>query len=289
MSSGKRFVVTLLSLTSLIVYLFVSAPPPLPEKAGSGLAIPIDKVFAIAEAENDAVRALWTEEIVGKGKLAGLKFDEHWRDEGMEAGPLPALFLRETAKSLEKDPVRLSLFLGSRFPINPANRFEGVQADKFAVLAETLAPEFFLMPDTGLYTGMFPDIAVAKPCVTCHNEHPDTQKKDWRINEVMGATTWSYPEPTVSAEEALQIVAALRRGFRDAYGAYLAKVETFSNRPPIGDRWPRDGYFLPTVEAFMAEVHARTSTRSLNELLAAASPKKPAAEIIANPSGGPEP
>lgn len=286
--SGKGFVVTVLSLSALIVYLFVSAPPPLPEKAVAGLAIPIEKVFAVAEAENDAVRALWTEEIVGKGKAIGLKFDEHWRDEGVEAGPLPALFLRETAKSLEKDPVRLSLFLGSKFPINPANRFEGVQGDRFAALAETRAPEFFFMPDTGLYTGMFPDIAVAKPCVTCHNEHPDAQKQDWRLDEVMGATTWSYPEPAVSAEEALQLVAALRRGFRDAYEAYLAKVGTFAKRPAIGDRWPRDGYFLPAAEVFMGAVYARTSTSTLSALLAVVSPQKPAAESLANPNRGPE-
>ncbi|HYE36301.1 hypothetical protein [Methylocaldum sp.] len=131
----KGFVIAVLTLTALIVYLFVSAPPPLPEKPDSGSSIPIEQVFAIVEAENDAIRILWTEEIVGKGKAAGLKFDEHWRDENVDAGPLPALFLRETATSLEKGPVRLSLFLGSDFPLNPANRFQGLQMDKFALIS----------------------------------------------------------------------------------------------------------------------------------------------------------
>jgi adenylate cyclase len=281
----RRFIVAVLALGALNAYLFASAPPLLPEKAASGTAIPIERVFAIVASENDAVRTLWTTEFVGKGKAVGLRFDEHWRDEELEAGPLPSLFLRETARSLEKDPVRLSLFLGSDFPLNPANRFQGVQVEKFALIRQNREPQFFYAADTGLFTAMFSDIAVAPPCIECHNDHPDAPKRDWRLNEVMGATTWSYPEATVSPEEALQIVAALRNGFRAAYSAYLAKAETFARRPEIGARWPRDGYFLPSPEAFMAEIEARVSGATLNGILAAAIPPKPAADAVAHPAG----
>ncbi|HWO99945.1 MAG TPA: DUF3365 domain-containing protein [Methylococcus sp.] len=281
----RHFVLASLALLALVVYLFVSAPPPLAGKALAGPAIPVERLFTLVEAENDAVRALWTQDIVGAGKAAGLKFDEHWRDADVEAGPLPALFLRATAVYLEKDPARLSLFLGSDFPINPANRFQGPQMEKFHLIKETQAPQFFFAADTGLYTAMYPDTAVASPCVSCHNEHPDSPKKDWKLHEVMGATTWSYPEASVSTEELLRIVAALRRGFQEAYTAYVKKAEGFARRPEIGSKWPKDCYCLPSVPTFMAEVERRTSTDTLKALFAAVSPPIPAGGIASTQAG----
>ncbi|MBL8198768.1 MAG: DUF3365 domain-containing protein [Chromatiales bacterium] len=278
------FVLIALTLTALIVYLFVSAPPPLPEQAAADADIPVDRVFALVEAENDAARALWTREIVGAGKSVGLSFSEDWREAGEEAGPLPALFLRETAKNLEKDPVRLSLFLGSDAPINSANRFEGQQKDFFAAIRRTGEPQFFQMPDTRLYTAMFPDEAVTEACVTCHNEHEDSPKKDWKLHDVMGATTWAYPEDRVTAEQMLGVLVALRGSIRGAYQAYLDKAATFSKAPEIGARWPRDGYYLPSADVFMRALGESTATSSLDALLSATASLPPAA-----PAGRPSP
>jgi hypothetical protein len=264
--ADRSFWLAALALTCLGIYLFASAPPPLQEEKPASATIPVAEMFALLEAENDVVRALWTKDIVGAGMKIGLKFDEHWRDRDLEAGPLPALFLRETARSLERNPVQLSLFLGSDYPINDANRFEGLQLQHFRKLRHTGQAQFFYMPDTRLHAGMFSDVAVAEPCVKCHNEHAQSEKKDWRLNDVMGATTWVYPAEAVSAEEILSVVAALHRGFEDAYRSYLRKAETFSNPPVIGDRWPRDGYFLPRAEIFMQEVLIRTAPATLTAL-----------------------
>lgn len=255
-----------LALGCLGVYLFATAPPPLEEDRPAAASIPVAEMFAVLEAENDAVRALWTEEIVGAGGKSGLKFDEYWREQDVEAGPLPALFLRETAKSLERNPVQLSLFLGSDFPISDSNRFEGLQLERFRVLRQSGEAQFFYMPDTGLHTGMFSDIAIAEPCVTCHNEHPQSEKKDWRLNDVMGATTWVYPAEAVSVEELLEAVSALHQGFEDAYTGYIRKVESFAQPPPIGERWPREGLYLPSPEVFMQEVYRRTAPVTLAAL-----------------------
>ena len=266
--NSKRFMITALALIALIVYLFVSAPPPLPDKeTNAGQTIAIERVFAIAEAENDVVRGLWTKEIVGDGQKVGLAFAEDWRREDIDAGPLPALFLRETAASLEKNPIRLSLFLGSDFPINDANRFEGKQIEAFQLIKENQEPQFFYAEDTQLHTAMFSDLALVQPCVTCHNEHSESPKLDWQLNEVMGATTWSYPAQSVTLDELIHILSALRKGFRDAYAGYLAKVATFAEPPKIGEKWPREGYYLPTEEAFMEEAIKRSSTQTLDAIL----------------------
>lgn len=259
---------TLLVLIALITYLFVQAPTPLSEQETvSGESIPIETVFRLVAAENDVVRALWTRDIVGMGKKSGLKFDEDWRDEGVHAGPLPALFLREAATSLEKNIIRLSLFLGSDFPINPSNLFSGFQKEAFEKIKNDHQPQFFYTQDTELFTGMFPDYASVQPCVTCHNDHPDSPKTDWVLNDIMGATTWSYPKEAVSRDEIMEIITSLRKGFQDAYTAYIEKAATFSKKPEIGTRWPSEGYFLPSVDVFMNEFSKRASQSSMDLLL----------------------
>ncbi|MCI0395403.1 MAG: DUF3365 domain-containing protein [Chloroflexi bacterium] len=265
--SNKSFVVITLVLVALIVYLFASAPPPLAETSSPTATIPIETVFTIVEAENDVVRGLWTQEIVSAGKEVGLAFNEEWRSREVEAGPLPALFLRETAGSLERNPISLGLFLGSDFPINEANLLAGQQAEMFTRIQGTQEPQFFFAEDTGLYVAMFSDVAITEGCVKCHNEHRQSPKNDWQLGDVMGATTWSYPKESVTLDELLAIMEALRQGVRDAYSAYLAEVETFTNRPEIGERWPAEGYYLPSVDVFMAEVSQLASAHSMNMIL----------------------
>lgn len=270
--STRSFVLSFLALIALIVFLFVSAPPPLPEQVAPDATIAVESVLALAESENDAVRTLWTEEIVGAGEPAGLRFSEDWRESNEDAGPLPALFLRETARNLERDPVRLSLFLGSDAPINPENGFKGVQQQAFLRLLTTGVPQFFQMPDTGLHTAMFPDNAVAEACVNCHNDHEDSPRQDWQLNDVMGATTWAYPDALLTGDEMIRLLVALRSAFRRTYQTYVDKSKTFEDPPEIGLQWPRDGNYLPTADAFMEELYGRTARTSLDALLKAGKP-----------------
>lgn len=262
------FIITALVLIVIAIYLFVQAPPPLAaEDAVVGEQIPIETVFRLVAAENDVARALWTREIVGAGGRAGLAFGEDWQEEGVEKGPLPALFLRAASTSLEKNPIPLSLFLGSDYPISPSNLFSGAQMERFEQIKATHEPQFFFAEDTQRYTAMFADFASVQPCVDCHNAHPDSPKTDWALNDVMGATTWAYPKEKVSRDEFIAIIRALRQGFADAYVGYLDKVATFANPPAIGERWPRDGYFLPSAEVFLAEFSQAASARTIEILL----------------------
>lgn len=273
--SSPTFLLTALSLLLSTVYLFIQAPAPLPDaNQATGQLIPIETVFQLVAAENNVVRALWTSEIVGAGKAVGLAFKEEWRENGVAAGPLPALFLREAAAYLESDPVPLSLFLGSDFPINPSNGFTTQQLAMFAQVKTSQAPQFFYAEDTQRYTALFPDIAAVQACVDCHNAHPDSPKQDWALNDVMGATTWAYPKKAVTLEEMLTIIHALRQSFRAVYSSYLDKVATFDKPPVIGEQWPRAGYYLPTADHFMAEFAQRAAPQTTELLLVAGTPTR---------------
>lgn len=270
MTSTQRFIVIVFIFILCGLYLLASAPAELPDtdaETNSGALIPIEVVLRLLAVENDVARALYTGEIVGAGQKVGLAFSEHWRDEGVEAGPLPALFLRETAAHIQSTPVQLGLFLGSEFPIAPSNRFSDAQLEQFEVIKSTNDAQIFLDQDTNLYTAMFPDFASVEPCVSCHNQHKNSPKIDWKLNDIMGATTWTYPKEKVTYDEAILVLSTLRAAFAHTYEMYLDKVSGFSEPPEIGENWPRDGYYLPSPEIFLAEFTARASAHSIQMLL----------------------
>jgi len=43
------------------------------------------------------------------------------------------------------------------------------------------------------FTAVYPDVAVTAACVTCHNEHKDSPKTDFKIGEVMGGVVIRVP------------------------------------------------------------------------------------------------
>ena len=266
----NRIDIVALSLLALVaVYLFVQSPIPLSDaNQVKGELIPVSIMFEMVAKENNKARKQWTKQIVVAGKKFGLKFGEEWRKEGVDQGPLPALFLREVATHLEKSPVPLSLFLGSDYPISSANKFKGRQAEAFQKMRDTKGEaQFFFSEDVMRYTAMFADYVVVEGCSTCHNEHPDTPKKDWVMNDIMGATTWAYPKEYVTRDELVEILAELRGAFGKTYVSFLEKTKTFANPPGIGDRWPSEGYFVPTSTVFFQCFEKSAAAHTLSFLL----------------------
>lgn len=277
-----KSVLVLAALSVIGIYLFATAPPDLDDSASAGRDVPVETLFRLLDAENASIRAIYTAEIVTPGLKKGLKYREDWKAKDVHAGPLPALFLRETANRLQQRMPELSLFLGSTYPIEASNHFKGAQQAYFEKIEQERQPQFFIDDSTGRYTAMFPDVASAPACVSCHNEHPDSPRKDWKLDDVMGATTWSFPRAKISTDELIRILGAYRIVAMDAYGSYLKKTVTFdaAQRPQLGERWPKDGLFLPDAETFRKRIEASNSTASLNLLLQTYSPpeRTPAVE-----------
>jgi len=229
----------------------------------------VEEVLEMVAKENDVTRTLYTKAIVGAGKKQGMKFDEDWRKNEVEAGPLPALFLRGIATSIKKGDVPLGLYLGSDFPVNNANKLKGKQAELFEVIKKDQKPQYFYDEEQKLHTAMFADLASADACVTCHNNHKQTTKSDWKLGDVMGATTWQYPADSLSYKGAIAVLDAYSKGTVDIYKEYLAKIATFkeSEKPEIGDKWPSQGKYLPTPEVFLDSVKKLTAYNTMKKLV----------------------
>jgi adenylate cyclase len=279
---------SLLAFAALVVagiYFFATAPTDL-DDATAARDVPVETLFRLLDAENASVRAIYTGEIVTPGQKIGLAYREDWKSGDVHAGPLPALLLRETANRLQQRVPELNLFLGSTYPIEASNMFEGTQSRYFAGIERDRKPRFFLDDSTGRQTAMFPDIASAPACVTCHNEHAKSPRKDWKQGDVMGATTWSFARGTLSTDEVIEILAAYRASAMDTYDAYLKKTARFdtAKRPQLGERWPKDGLYLPDAQTFRRRVEERNSIASLNLLLEARTADRPAVAEGASPS-----
>jgi len=260
----------------LIVYLFVTAPPPLPEEQGLASraeALPVRVLFEVLAQEQSIARTIYTSKIVGPGLKAGLKFSEDWKEAEVEAGPLPALLLREVSTLLQKQNSRVGLFLGSDFPIAPVNRFSAEQQAYFDKMKASGEPSYFFDPSSALYTAMYIDPASAAPCVSCHNLHKNSPKTDWRLGDPMGATTWSYPDETISNEDILARTRMLRASIKEAYSGYLSKVASFKNQAvEVGSKWPsesspEEGLFLPDADTFMSTITKESSMYTVDTLL----------------------
>ncbi|WMJ73519.1 DUF3365 domain-containing protein [Cytophagaceae bacterium ABcell3] len=259
---------SILCLT-LLTFVVVSCGDPLPEETSSGTKYPIEEAFTMLAQENDAARTLYTKAIVDAGKLKGLAFDEDWQKNHIEAGPLPALFLRATSMEIQKTDIPLGLFLGSDFPVNQANEFTGKQKELFEKIKEDKEPKFFFDEKAGKHTAMFPDFAVVQGCVTCHNEHPESPKDDWKLGDIMGATTWTFPKDSVTVDEMKALLRVYRMGASKTYQSYLDKTNTFKDKekPIIGAEWPAHGYSLPETAVFVDSISKITSHTSLNSIL----------------------
>lgn len=265
------FITLLLVFGTLNIFLFVTAPSKenYSQQTSSTLKYSSEDLFKFLARLNDDARTLYTTQIVQTGKKSGLKFDENWKDPEIHAGPLPALFLRETASIIEKSDIELGLYLGSDFPISQANQFSGVQKNEFEKIKKNGEPQFFYDASIERNFGMFPDYAVGNACVNCHNQHEESPKKDWVLNDIMGATTWSTPKDSLSTEELLRYMKTYLDAAFKTYENYIASVETFDaqEKPEVGEKWPDQGLYLPSPQTFKAKLDELYSSYTFNELL----------------------
>ncbi|MGR3712960.1 MAG: hypothetical protein ACU0A6_07560 [Shimia sp.] len=258
---------------TLAVYLFATAPEKLPDQAAAGIGrcnFKVTSLFDGANTINETARTIYTKRIVGGGGKAGLKFGEDWQEPGVEKGPLPALFLRLTAARLETKPPRLGLYLGSDAPINKSNLFTPEQLISFEEVKASRAPVFQASAVAG-NVAMYPDVAGVAPCVDCHNEHLDSPKTNWALDDVMGATTWTYPDAQLSSDDYVTAIEAVFTSVGEAYQQYLDKTAVFSEPVPQTRAWPEKGaWVLPTRETFMTEVRTAAAPALIDAILPAA-------------------
>ena len=164
-------------------------------EATSGISpqVMADSLHAVMESD----RTVYTRLIVNRlqNELGVIKASEHWKDD--KALVLPAQMFRYGAEMVAEKSPPFSYSLQSLWAVNKQNEPK-TDAEKagLAFVAENKGQNYYTEETLGgkkYFTAVYADTAVAPACVSCHNDHKDSPRTDFKIGDVMGGVVIRIP------------------------------------------------------------------------------------------------
>ncbi len=188
----RTFPVFIFTLALLSAGLLSPHPAQSQTRAQISPSVAADYIHAVIEAD----RTIYSEFIVERlAQAANLPATETWKQDNTLL--LPAQFLLNASRHVEKNKSGLRYRLMSLWPINPQNR-PATEKEKSGLKQVAQNPDqpFVWI---GKYNGktrfnaIYPDRAVTRSCAECHNVHPESPRKNFSKGDVMGGIHISFP------------------------------------------------------------------------------------------------
>ncbi len=152
-----------------------------------------DALHAVMESDRTVYTRMVVNRLQNDEKV--IKASEHWKDE--KALPLPAQMFRYGAEMVAEKNAGFSYSLLSLWPVNKQNapRTAGEKAGLEQIAKNPKQPYYTeeTLGKTKYFTAVYADRAVSPACVTCHNEHRDSPRTDFKIGDVMGGVVLRIP------------------------------------------------------------------------------------------------
>jgi hypothetical protein len=151
---------------------------------GLPIRVTADYLHAVLQAN----RTFYTQHVVERMEaMLIVNATENWRED--RTLPLPAQFFKESSRGLQVRGKPFRYRLVSLWPINQENAPES-EKDQHALeqvmtYGEVVEQEIEL-EKRKYYQAIFPDRAVSRACVNCHNAHEKSPKRDFKLNDIMG-------------------------------------------------------------------------------------------------------
>lgn len=150
----------------------------------------------------DSDRTVYTQKIVNRltKKDKVIEASEHFEDD--KALVLPAQMFRFgaelVAERAEKLPdVKFSYSLQSLWPVNSQNAPKtDAEKEGLQYVVDNKGENFYTVEELGgqkYFTAVYADNAVAPVCVSCHNDHKDSPRRDFKLGDVMGGVVIRIP------------------------------------------------------------------------------------------------
>ncbi|ADE54389.1 Tll0287-like domain-containing protein [Coraliomargarita akajimensis] len=147
--------------------------------------------------END--RTVYTKKVVNRlvKEDKVIKATEQWAED--QTLPLPAQMFRMGAELTASKDAWFSYSLQSLWPINKSNAAGQTALEKEGlqfVADNGGAAPFYGEEELGgkkYFTAVYADIGVAPVCISCHNEHKDSPKNDFKLGDVLGGVVIRIP------------------------------------------------------------------------------------------------
>lgn len=160
-------------------------------------SVPIQDVADMLHSVMEADRTVYTQRVVNRlqNEEKVIKADEHFVDK--KALPLPAQMFRFGAEKAGEKNKKFSYSLLSLWPINKQNAGRtALEKDGLKYVTENKGKNFYGEETLGgkkYFTAVYADVAVSPACVSCHNGHDESPRKDFKLNDVMGGVVIRIP------------------------------------------------------------------------------------------------
>ena len=159
------------------------------------ITLPIEMVADYIHAVIEADRDMYTKHVVERMQAKGVVVaSENW--EQKNTLPLPAQFLLESGRYNDKRGLGMHYRLISLWPINKrniaTNAMESIGLGTIMAQPNRPYTGFTRVADKRYFEAVYADLAVTQACIGCHNAHPDSLKRDFKLNDVMGGDCDQY-------------------------------------------------------------------------------------------------
>lgn len=152
-----------------------------------------DALHAVMESDRTVYTRVVVNRLQNEEKI--IKASEHWKDD--KALPLPAQMFRFGAEMVAEKKTNFSYSLLSMWPVNKQNAPKTpVEKEGLAAVAAKPDQPFYKEESLGgkkYFTAVYPDKAIAKACIACHNDHKDSPRSDFKMGDVMGGVVIRIP------------------------------------------------------------------------------------------------
>jgi len=152
-----------------------------------------DALHAVLESD----RTVYTRVIVNRlqNEEKVIKASEHWKDD--KALVLPAQMFRYGAEMVAEKKMGFSYSLLSLWPVNKQNAPKtAAEKEGLEAVAKDPAKPYYKEETLGkvkYFTAVYADRAVSPACVSCHNDHKDSPKSDFKLGQTMGGVVIRVP------------------------------------------------------------------------------------------------
>jgi hypothetical protein len=155
------------------------------------------EVADMLHAVMDSDRTIYTQKVVNRlmVKEKVIKASEHHDDE--KTLPLPAQMFRFGAEKVAEKTDKFRYSLLSLWPVNKQNAPRtDVEKTGLDFVAKNPGKNFYGEETLGgkkYFTAVYADVAIAPACVSCHNEHKDSPRRDFKMKDIMGGVVIRLP------------------------------------------------------------------------------------------------
>ena len=161
--------------------------------AGVSYQTMADSLHMVMESDRTVYTKLIVNRLAKDEKV--IKASEHWKDE--KALVLPAQMFRFGAERVAEKGAAFSYSLLSLWPVNKQNKPKTeIEKTGLKFIADNPGKNYYGEEELAgkkYFTAVYPDVAVAPACISCHNDHKDSPRSDFKMGEVMGGVVIRIP------------------------------------------------------------------------------------------------